>query len=667
MKNHLITLFLLLSPSVIMAQGWPENYPGVMLQAFYWDSYNDSRWTVLEQQADELANYFSLVWVPQSGNCAGQSMGYDDVYWFSNYDSSFGNKEQLLSMISTFRQKGIATIADVVINHRKSTNGWFGYPTENYNGKTYSMTAADICSNDDNGKAQAEANRLGVTLGNKDTGEGWDGMRDLDHTSTNVQNTVKDYLSMLLSDFGYSGFRYDMVKGYSPSYTAMYNTYARPQFSVGECWDGTATIRNWIDGAKDNDGQPTSAAFDFQFRYTVRNAAHSGDWRKLNQQNDGNWPLVSNNYQQGSYNRWAVTFVENHDTERRPDAEQDPLRQDTLAANAYLLAMPGTPCVFLTHWQDCKQAIKAMIDVRHAAGIHNQSAYQTLATNYDYYSFSVDGTKGRLLAVIGTVANTYNPRDENFVRVLSGPSYTYYLHRDMNMPWADLASGTYEGAQQVMLTAVTADANAKLVYATDGSTPTSSSSSIRSGEMISIPEGSTTTLKVGLLVNGSVTNVITREYTVNKPAEDTPVMPTYVEGKVFAYFEKPSSWKNVNVWAWQNGKGGEDYLGCNWPGVGATKVGKLENGNELWQWISNSDVVPDNIIFNDGGSQTGDLTFTNGGFYNQSGLISVVTAITPVHVSPTPTHLYDLTGRRFLPNQSLPKGIYIIGGKKVIR
>ena len=198
----------------------------------------------------------------------------------------------------------------------------------------------DICSDD-------EAAKNGQKVGpNKDTGEGWDGMRDLDHKSENVQTNVKAYLKFLLNDLGYTGFRYDMVKGYSAEFTKMYNEDSKPQFSVGECWDSSNTIKNWIDGTG-----KTSAAFDFQFRYTVRNAANASDWTKLGQQNDGNYPLISKNYENASYSQYAVTFVENHDTEKRPDADQDPIKKDTLAANAYLLAMPGTPCVFFTHWK----------------------------------------------------------------------------------------------------------------------------------------------------------------------------------------------------------------------------------------------------------------------------------------------------------------------------
>ena len=88
-------IILQLSFFTASAQGWPANYGGVMLQGFYWDSYDDSQWTVLEAQANDLASSFDLVWIPQSGNCGGNSMGYDDLWWFNNYNSSFGNEAEL--------------------------------------------------------------------------------------------------------------------------------------------------------------------------------------------------------------------------------------------------------------------------------------------------------------------------------------------------------------------------------------------------------------------------------------------------------------------------------------------------------------------------------------------------------------------------------------------
>lgn len=413
----LLLAAFLLPFSTASAQGWPDNYGGVMLQGFYWDSYNDTQWTRLEKQADELATTFDLVWIPQSGNCGGTSMGYDDLYWFNNYNSSFGSEDELRSLIKTFREKGIGTIADVVVNHRRNVSSWTDFPEETYKGVTYQLTYNDICSDD-------EAARNGHQVGpNKDTGEGWDGMRDLDHKSENVQKNVKAYLDFLLNDLGYTGFRYDMVKGYSAEYTKLYNQSAKPEFSVGECWDGSNTIRKWIDGTG-----KTSAAFDFQFKYVVRNATDNGDWSYLGKQNDGNWPLVSKDYENGSYRRYAVTFVENHDTEVRPDGSSNgPLRKDTLAANAFLIGMPGTPCVFLKHWKAYKQEIANMVAVRKAVGITNTSATLNMASSKDYYVMQTTGTNGKLLVVVGTKADSYEPKGTGWKKAVSGYHYAYFV------------------------------------------------------------------------------------------------------------------------------------------------------------------------------------------------------------------------------------------------
>ncbi len=414
-------------PPTTVCEGWPAQYGGVMLQAFYWDSFDDSQWTELQAQADQFAGTFDLVWIPQSGNCGGQSMGYDDLYWFNNYNSSFGNEQQLRQLISTFKSKGIKTIADVVINHRRNVSNWVDFPKETYKGVTYEMKSTDICANDDNGATKTWATQNGYALStNNDTGEGWDGMRDLDHKSENVQTIVKAYLDFLKNDLGYAGFRYDMVKGYSASFTGIYNAAAMPEFSVGECWDGTAKIKSWIEGTK-KDGQIQSAAFDFQFRYTVRNAMNNGNYARLAQQNDGSWPLVSSNQDGGKYRRYAVTFVENHDTERRSNAAQDPLVKDTLAANAYMMAMPGTPCVFLKHWLAYKQEIANMVAVRKAVGVNSESVPTQVATNMNYYAVQVAGSGGKqLLCVVGSKAADYTPEGA-WKKVISGYHYIYYV------------------------------------------------------------------------------------------------------------------------------------------------------------------------------------------------------------------------------------------------
>jgi alpha-amylase len=447
MKRFFISLFLTFCyccctpvSAQTTVEGWPAGYGGVMLQGFYWDGFGDAQWTRLESQVEDLAPYFSLVWIPQSGNCGGTSMGYDDLYWFNNYNSSFGNEEQLRSLIKTFKDAGIGTIADVVINHRKNVSNWVDFPRETYKGVTYEMVSTDICSDDDGGATNTWATQNGYQLSsNKDTGEGWGGMRDLDHKSQNVQTIVKAYLDFLLNDLGYTGFRYDMVKGYAGQYTRLYNESAQPKFSVGECWDGTNTIKNWIDNTS-----KTSAAFDFQFRYTVRNAVNNQIWSRLGAQNDNNWPLISNNYYNGAYRQWAVTFVENHDTEyRSSSAPQDPIKKDTLAANAFLLASPGTPCVFLKHWKAYKYDIARMIQARQLCGIQNTSATTQYRSDSKYYAATTTGTNGTLLVWLGD-QSAASEAISGYTRILAGPHYSYWIEDNLVSAWNALAEPSFK-------------------------------------------------------------------------------------------------------------------------------------------------------------------------------------------------------------------------------
>ena len=675
MKKLYTTLPLLFLPLLIMAQGWPSQYKGVMLQGFYWDSYDATKWTNLQDQAKELGQYFDLVWLPQSANCGGQSMGYDDLYWFADYNSSFGSEAELRSLIKAFKDNGIGTIADVVINHRKNKSNWVDFPKETYNGVTYELTSTDICSDDDGGATKQWADQNGYSLSpNKDTGEGWSGMRDLDHKSENVQTSVKAYLKMLLEDLGYTGFRYDMVKGYSGSYTKLYNDYAQPTYSVGECWDGTNTIRNWIDAT-----EKTSAAFDFQFRYTVRNAINRNDWTQLGKQNEGNWPLVSSSYQNGEYRRWAVTFVENHDTERRSNAAQDPIVRDTLAANAYLLAMPGTPCVFLTHWMACKKDIKMMINARKAAGIHNESSYANHTNSTGYYGVRVTGDKAQLLAVVGNNVANFIP-NEQWQAIIKGYHYAYYLNRQAETAWIDLPSGQYDGAQTATLTAVSQQEGAKMVYTTDGSTPTAQSAQATTGTTVNIPVG-TTVLKVALLTGSTVGEVVTREYTVTsfEPHDITAYVNTDEVG-----------WTSVNFWTW-GGDGTHTPANSSWPGDKVTATVQKDGRNwyvKTYRMNSANDCV--NFVFstNSGSPQTVDVnnisedTFfvisaeTEGGKNKVNTLSAGIDNAVAEQPTATGTTIYTADGRlvrtlapgermeQVLP--TLPHGLYITGGKKYV-
>lgn len=669
MKKIYLTLIALLASINMFAQGWSANYSGVMLQGFSWDSYDYSQWTVLEKQADDMKGFIDLVWLPQSGKCIETTkvMGYMPYYYF-NQNSSFGTEAELRSLIAKFKANGIGAIADVVVNHR-NTDGWYAFPAETYKGVTYQMLSTDICKNDDGGSTAIQAKKDGVSLSNNyDEGTDFGGCRDIDHKSENVQKVIKAYLKYLKDDLGYTGFRYDMVKGFDGSHVADYNDATGVEYSVGEYWDGNEKIESWI-----NRTNKKSAAFDFQFRYNVRDAVNgaangkvttSSDWSKLNS-ND-------NLMHDANYRRYAVTFVENHDTQKRSESEQnDPLRKDTIAANAYMLAMPGTPCVFQPHWRAYKQEIKSMIEARKLAGITNMSNYTNKMAQNACFANETTGNKAKLIVVVGNNTKAYTP-GADYAQILEGYHYRYYLSKSAETAWCNIPSGEYEAGFKAKLTAVSQNSNAKLVYTTDGTDPTAKSKQVATGNTINIDE--TCTLKVGLLSNGTVTGIRTYNYTV-KAFEPYTIT-------IYANADQVTNWGSaMYFYAWNS----SETFTKAWPGTAVTAT-KTLNGKKWYYMdfkIKSKDAIV-NIIFNQGKDKKQSVDMNAGNstkFYEITTTMSKgqytckdVTAIwAPTGITGTPTisnttkdnAWYTLSGMK-LGKKPAESGVYIHQGKKVI-
>ena len=671
MKKIYFTLIALLTSINMFAQGWPANYSGVMLQGFSWDSYDYSQWSVLEKQADDMKGFIDLVWLPQSGKCieTTQVMGYKPYYYF-NQNSSFGTEAELRSLIAKFKANGIDAIADVVVNHR-NTDGWYTFPAETYKGVTYQMQSTDICKNDDRGATSTQATKDGVSLSqNYDEGTDFGGCRDIDHKSANVQKIIKAYLKFLKEDIGYTGFRYDMVKGFSGTHVADYNDATGVKFSVGEYWDGNPSIINWI-----NSTNKKSAAFDFQFRYNVRDAVNGAANGKVTTSPD--WSKLKSDYNlmhDATYRQYAITFVENHDMQyRSKDEPLDPLRKDTLAANAYMLAMPGTPCVFQPHWRAYKQEIKSMIEARKLAGITNMSNYTNKMAQTTCFANETTGNKAKLIVVVGNNTKAYTP-GADYAQILEGYHYRYYLSKSAETAWCNIPSGEYEAGFKTKLTAVSQNSNAKLVYTTDGTAPTAKSKQVTSGNTINIDN--TCTLKVGLLSNGTVTGIRTYNYTI-KAFEPYTIT-------IYANADQVTNWGSaMYFYAWNS----SETFTKAWPGTAVTAT-KTLNGKKWYYMdfkIKSKDAIV-NIIFNQGNGtgkkQTVDIKAVNSTKYYEitpkqsDGKYTCedVTAIwAPTGITGTPTisntttdnAWYTLSGMK-LGKKPAESGVYIHQGKKVI-
>ena len=656
-KKLFTTIAALLFSMLSMAQDngcWPENYGGVMLQGFYWDSFSDTKWTKLEQQADELAQIFDLIWVPNSGNCGPRKgMGYMPIWWF-DHNGTFGTEAELRSMIETFRNKNVGIIEDVVINHKAGVNSWCDFPEETWDGHTLNWSMADICSND-------EAKDHDYTpTGEEDTGDNFDGARDLDHKGTNVQQNVMCYLDFLLNDLGYAGFRYDMVKGYSGWYTGMYNATAKPQFSVGEFWDNYDNTSAWINKTAEYDnGNGKSAAFDFPLKFIINDVFGNSNWNGLAYKG-----LVG----EGKYRRWSVTFVDNHDTYR----DHNRLSSNVLAANALILGLPGTPCIFLTHWKHYKPQLKKMILARKAAGITNQSNTWDWDNVNGGRVIETEGTNGKILVICGyVVGNEYlDPYlEENYQLVVSGdaanPNFAFYMSKDLSIPEDIIET---KGGITIYIDTDPVQTNAYLYTWKDNLSeedkPTILLGSDWPGDKVSSFKTKTVkgktwyyrtydaitlnailnngnggdgnqTVDIKDLVGdqfftytggGNYSNV-TNEY-IDYIYQDLPACATPQEG-TYAYFENTKDWSEVYAYAFiKIDKDNSISITGDWPGVEIEKVGQSDSGHDVYRWRATADAsTPTTIIFNSGinGKQTEDLEFVNATYYNADGPVMTIT------------------------------------------
>lgn len=458
-KTILLTLAFGVLPLCAGATGWPAHWGGVMLQGFYWHSYNETQWKNITANADAWAPYFDLIWVPNSGRNRTnlKDMGYMPYYFFDE-TSSFGDEKALKEMIAAYKAKGTGFIEDVVINHHaaKTNDQWWVFPQETYNGETYQLLSTDIVNDDDGGATAKLAANAGIALssyGEETLGsvtcEGFGGARDLDHRSANVNKIVKAYENFLLNDLGYVGFRYDMARGFAGKHIQDYNATAKPRFSVGEVWesalDGDKGVKTFITKYWNKDdwskGGCTSysAAFDFPLKYGAINLGfgHNNFTRSanyfLNKGLLGEHPTLS---------RYSVTFVDNHDTyyprDDNSNTDGSMLYNNQLAANAYILAMPGNPCIFLKHWLNAEMQpeLKKMILARKAAGVENMS--YIVADGYDDsddngYWVKVRGKDDShyVVFIAGSVEGDIpDVNKDDLVLVSSGTNYAYYISKD---------------------------------------------------------------------------------------------------------------------------------------------------------------------------------------------------------------------------------------------
>lgn len=412
----------------IAAVGVPAECEDVMLQGFYWNSCTavtfsgkTTKWVNLLADTANLCHDFDLIWLPPA--TGGSGVGYYASSYSFATTSAWGKKSDLMALIAALRRGGTKALADIVINHRNSTNGWAkGFKEDDFGalGK-FQLTSEHICAGDE-AFTDSKSDSKSLKHGAPDTGTNDAGCRDLDHTNPYVQDLCKAYTKYMIDSVGFAGFRYDMVIGYGGNFLSEYNLYSQPYLSVGEYWSDMASTVGYLKTARYN-----TMVFDFPQKYAIKSAINNASFSGLKSAN--------NSLRGKGLSKYAVTFVDNHDTYGRDntdylvkDVKAATSAKKVLQANAFILSMPGVPCVFYPHWVTYRADISHMIRLRKAAGIHSESEVTDEVGTSKQYEATIHGHKGNIILRMGANRTTEVPA--GYTLLYSADELDIYLSSD---------------------------------------------------------------------------------------------------------------------------------------------------------------------------------------------------------------------------------------------
>ena len=600
----------------VNANSVPSECEDVMLQAFYYDSYRDgapgdvlvngkqlgnTKWNVLLSQSDEIGTYFDLVWLPPSGKSEGGTGYHQTVY--SNQNSDWGSQKDLLEFINRMHAADTKVIADIVINHAGGKS-WCEFYTQNFG--EYGMFEPDaswIAQSDEVNFNSEAGDCKGKATGPEDGGyngqDNYGSARDWAHAKPEVQEMMKAYLKWMKNVIGFDGWRYDYAQGFKGKYIDMYNSASENYFSVVEFWNGDMNnIKSYL-----NDVNWNTLAFDFSTKYSAIQGIADGNYQRC----------MGSGLLGAGLSKYAVTFVDSHDTYFGCEAGRDNNdeiggcgksmedynKDRVLGANAFILSMPGVPCVFYPHWVKYKDAIGKMVLARKAAGVHSESKVSDEAGN-GYYKSTITGHHGSIRLLLGPNSG-FETTPAGYTLAYKGGNFAmYYTTTEAEVPVLSITPSTIYKTETytVEMSAVALSGTPTIYYTVDGTDPTTSST--KKTYTTSFTVQGTTIVKAYATLNGVNTAVQEATYTYQEP-QQTPLT---------VKFMPPATWETVYLYAWDG-----TNLGA-WPGM----EWKTKDSEGWLYQVFPSDVREVKIIFNNGaGEQSNDILLDQDACYEWDG------------------------------------------------
>ena len=594
MKTKITLLLVLFSCfiSSLFAQN-VANGREVMIQGFHWTTdVSTTKWyDVVKNNAANLQNAgFDAIWLPPPSKSTG-GMGYIPTVWY-DLNNAQGTQAQLVSLITELHNKNIKVLADIVVNHRGGTLGWYDFSTPSWNtpAQTWSICSnSNISASGQKGTGNPDYDPAQAGLKSPGTTGLFTAARDLDHSNVEVRNGIKTWMLWLKNEIGFDGWRYDFVHGFDGKYIKEYNDATSPYFSVGELLEGDRNrIVKWLDYTKAGTNTASSTAFDFATKSALQNAFNDNNLSYLKDGSGKASGLI------GVWPDKAVTMLDNHDTGPVPYGQDLWIFPGSKVLNgyAYILTHPGTPMVWWPHYFDwgIRTEIDKMIKLRKDNLLSSTSTLNIVAATNNLYAAIIDDKVAMKLG-----SDNWSPSGTGWTLKISGNNFAIWDKLgavDVPSITVSQVGGFFTTGTTVSTTLTANNSTSTIYYTLDGTTPTIASPSAVGSVTLSI--NATKTLNAFVRNTAGVNSTIrTETYTFG-------TLPTFT-----VYFKKPANWNAaVKVYYWSP-TGTAPVVA--WPGVSMTK-----DCGDWYSYTFPSTVSASNLLFNDGTLKTGDLTATAG-------------------------------------------------------
>ncbi|MDO5517751.1 MAG: alpha-amylase [Clostridium sp.] len=361
-------------------------YNKTMMQYFEWYYPSDgSLWNKLKNESENLKNLgITSVWLPPAYKAHGgaRNVGYAayDLYDLGEFDqkgtvrTKYGTKNEYIQAISEAHKNNIEVYGDVVFNHKAGADNtelvearqvnWnnrnefigekrqikahtvFDFPGRKGKYSDYKWSAKDFdgVDYDDITKVKGifkfEGKEWEEDVDKENGNYDFLMFADLDMDSKSVVNELKNWGKWYLSETNVDGFRLDAIKHIKFDFfkdwlKSMRENSSKELFAVGEYWTWNIECLKYYLKQCDY----SMSLFDTPLHFNFLNASSSSGFFDMRKILDNT--LVREN------SKYAVTFVDNHDTELGQSLES--WVQPWFKPLAYIFILTrkeGYPCVF---------------------------------------------------------------------------------------------------------------------------------------------------------------------------------------------------------------------------------------------------------------------------------------------------------------------------------